>query len=182
MGSLQSRERSWERGCGVRSHSQNVLGQEGLSRNWSEDQADWGLSRNTGVGTLCRRHWIKGFLARVFSEGVFITVSKRMLLIRTIWSRQAPFILPGFSFAFLFPAPLPPQHVCHVLCEGLVMLLGAPKSAKIGCVTRAGDTAHVGLIMKCANKRSVRCTREITERFSVSPGSWQHRSGPQLRL
>lgn len=107
----------------------------------------------------------------MFSEGVFITVSKRMLLIRTTWSRQAPFILPGFSFAFLFPSPLPPQHVYHVLYEGLLMALGGLKSVKIGCVTRAEDIAHVDLIIKSANKRSVQCTQEITERFSVSPGS-----------
>lgn len=51
------------------------------------------------------------------------------------------------------------------------MALGGLKSVKIGCVTRAEDIAHVDLIIKSANKRSVQCTREITERFSVSPGS-----------
>lgn len=73
----------------------------------------WGLSRNTGVGTLSQRHWIKGFLTRVFSEGVFITVSERMLLIRTIWSRQVYFILQGFSFFLSFPSlfSLPSMYI-----------------------------------------------------------------------
>lgn len=75
------------------------------------------------MGTLSQRHRIKEFLARVFSEGVFITVSERMLLIRTMWSSgQVPFILQGFSFSFLSPLspPLPPQHVYHVLYESSV--------------------------------------------------------------
>lgn len=103
---MQVEERGWR----VHAQSQNVLRWEGLPGHCSKD---WGkMEGYLGAllwGLLSGRHCMKGFLARVFSGGVFLTVSKRMLLIRTIWSRQMPSKLGGWgrgAFSLSFPPPL----------------------------------------------------------------------------